>query len=102
VWFKPPGWRPGDVAAKWPKPDFNIHHVERFDPLMTRGEQVLAGIVFVALLGTTTAFLWNAHRLSLLGQAGCAIAIVATLWLVGFVSERSVGQSGVRCPSTQA
>ena len=24
VWFEPPGWRPADVAARWPKPAFEL------------------------------------------------------------------------------
>ena len=29
VWFEPPGWRPADVAARWPKPAFDIAAVQR-------------------------------------------------------------------------
>jgi alkylglycerol monooxygenase len=28
VWFKPPGWRPADVAARFPKPAFDIAQVD--------------------------------------------------------------------------
>jgi sterol desaturase/sphingolipid hydroxylase (fatty acid hydroxylase superfamily) len=89
IWFNPPGWRPADVAAKWPKPAFDIGKVERFDPPMTRPAQTLAIAVFLILLGVTTAFLWNAHRLTLTQQGGCAAAVIICLWLVGWLSERS-------------
>ncbi|MDE2093347.1 MAG: sterol desaturase family protein [Burkholderiales bacterium] len=88
VWFKPPGWRPADVAAGWPKPPFRIDRLERYDPPMSRTAQALALAVFVALLGATTLFLWNAHRLSLAQQAASVAALVAGLWLVGWLSER--------------
>jgi hypothetical protein len=61
----------------------------------------LAVAIFLALLGATTAFLWNAHRMSLPQQALFAAAIVAGLWLVGLVSERPV-RGAARQPSPQA
>ena len=88
VWFKHPGWRPADVAAKWPKPAFDLRAVERFDPPMTRGAQLAAVAVFGLLLGTTTLFLWNAHRLTLPEQLASAASVIALLWLVGWLSER--------------
>ena len=27
VWLMPPGWRPADVAARWPQPAFNLAKV---------------------------------------------------------------------------
>ncbi len=88
VWFKHPGWRPADVAATWPKPAFDLRAVERFDPPMTRAAQVAAVAVFGLLLGATTLFLWNAHRLTWPEQLASAAGVVALLWLVGRLSER--------------
>ncbi len=88
IWFKHPGWRPADVAAKWPKPAFDIRKVERYDPPMSRGAQLAAVAAFGVLLGATTAFLWNAHRLSLAQQVAIAAVVVGLLWLVGWLSER--------------
>ena len=88
IWFKPPGWRPADVAARWPKPAFDIRRVERFDPPMSRGAQLAAVAVFVLLLGATTALLWNAHRLTLAQQLGGAAGVIALLWVIGWLSER--------------
>ena len=90
VWFKPPGWRPADVAARWPKPAFEIGRRERYDPPMSRAAQGLALAVFVALLGATALFLWNAHRLTPALQAASAAAMIAGLWLVGWLCERTV------------
>ena len=36
VWLKPPGWRPADVAARWPKPPFAVDAFERYDPPASR------------------------------------------------------------------
>ncbi len=86
VWFKPPGWRPADVAARFPKPAFRIER-ELFDPAMGRGAQWAALAMFLALLGATSAFLWNAHLMSVAQQAAWALGILAGLWLVGVVCE---------------
>jgi sterol desaturase/sphingolipid hydroxylase (fatty acid hydroxylase superfamily) len=101
VWFMHPGWRPADVAAAWPKPAFEIAKVERFDPPMSRAAMGFAFAIFLAMLGATTAFLWNAHRMSLLQQALFAAGIVAGLWLIGLVSDRPP-RAAAREPSPQA
>jgi len=93
VWFMHPGWRPADVAQRWPKPAFDIARVERFDPPMSRGAQALAIVLFIAVLSATTLFLWFAHRLTLLEQAAAAAAIFAALWAVGRVCERTAHTS---------
>jgi sterol desaturase/sphingolipid hydroxylase (fatty acid hydroxylase superfamily) len=87
VWLKPPGWRPADVAARFPKPAFEMAGVQRFDPPASRGAQVLAALLFGAVLLGTTLLLWNAHLLSAGVQAGGVAAILFLLWAVGALSE---------------
>jgi sterol desaturase/sphingolipid hydroxylase (fatty acid hydroxylase superfamily) len=82
VWLKPPGWRPADVARRWPKPDFDIARVQRFDPPLDRGAAAAAAALFVVLLGATATLLWNAHHLGLPALGGGAAAILAGLWAV--------------------
>ena len=89
VWFMHPGWRPADVAARWPTQAFDIAAVRRFDPPMSRSAQMTAVVAFLALLAGTTAFLWNAHRMSFGEQCAGAAALVAGLWFVGWLSGRS-------------
>ncbi|MBS0447437.1 MAG: sterol desaturase family protein [Proteobacteria bacterium] len=88
VWIKPPGWRPADVAARWPKPAFDIDRVERYDPPLSRAAAWLAASLFVAVLAATTTFLWNAHRLSPAQQALAAVGLVGGLWAIGRICER--------------
>ena len=87
VWFKPPGWRPADVAARFPRPAFDITARRRFEPAVSRRASALAAALFVALLGATSLFLWHAHRLATPWQLAGAAAIVAGLWLVGRLGE---------------
>jgi sterol desaturase/sphingolipid hydroxylase (fatty acid hydroxylase superfamily) len=85
VWFKHPGWRPPDVAARWPKPAFELDAVTRYDPPLSRAAAWAALGLFVGVLAATTAFLWFAHTLTLAQQAVAAAGIVAALWGVGVV-----------------
>jgi len=83
VWLKPPGWRPADVAARWPKPAFDIRAVQRFDPPLPSRAALAASALFVLLLAATALLLWHAHLLSGTLMWGGAAAIVAGLWGVG-------------------
>ena len=83
VWLKPPGWRPADVARRWPKPAFDIRRVQRFAPPLGRGAAIAASVLFVVLLGATAVLLWHAHRLGLPALGGGALAILAGLYAVG-------------------
>ena len=85
VFFMHPGWRPADVATRWPKPAFDISTVRRYDPPLARSAAFGAATLFVALLVATALFLWNAHRLSLAESAGAASAIVLGLCAVGSI-----------------
>ena len=96
-----PGLAAGRCCGAWPKPAFEIEKVERFDPPMSHPAMWVAVAIFLAMLGATTLFLWNAHRMSLPQQALAAAGIVAGLWLVGLVSERPPREAA-RQPSPQA
>ena len=87
VWFLPPGWRPADVAARWPKPAFDLTAVQVYDPPMSRSAAALAVALFLALLSATSVFLWIAHTLTLSQQALGVVAIVALLWAVGAITQ---------------
>jgi sterol desaturase/sphingolipid hydroxylase (fatty acid hydroxylase superfamily) len=87
VWLKPPGWRPADVAAQWPRPAFDIKRRRRYDPPITEQAGWVAATLFLVVLGLTTLLLWNAHQLAPWLLALLALGVVALLWAVGFVTE---------------
>lgn len=87
VWFKPPGWRPADVAERFPKAPFDLSRLERYDPPMPPWAQWAAGALFMVLLGATAAFLWQAHTLSLGAQVAGVALIVLGLWGVSVLSS---------------
>jgi alkylglycerol monooxygenase len=96
VWFRPPGWRPAELHARFPKGAFVPGAVPRYAPAMAAGRRNAAAALFVAAIGVTSLVLWNAHRMAPLQLAGAAASVLVMLWLVGWVSEH--GEAGVRAP----
>ncbi len=88
LWLKPPGWRPADVAARWPRPAFDVHTVQRFDPPLSSAAALTAAALFGAVLLATSGFLWFAHTLTGWQQALGAAGIVALLVCVGGLTGR--------------
>jgi hypothetical protein len=95
VWLKPPGWRPADVASRWPKPAFDIGSVQRFDPPLSPRAALLSCMLFVAALVGLGLFLWFVHRLSLAEQLLGGAIIVGALWAIGVLTQsRSMALAG--------
>ncbi len=96
VWLKPPGWRPADVAERFPKPAFRIEAVRRYDPAMSPAAQAVALLLFVALLGSVCVLLWFAHQWSMPTLLAGTALVVAGLWCVGRLGEgRAAGGNGI-------
>ncbi|RTQ32238.1 hypothetical protein EJP69_23510 [Variovorax gossypii] len=87
VWIKPPGWRPADVAARFPKPAFDIARVTRYEPAVSAGVQWFAGIQFLLLIGFAVVFLWFSDQMPLAKSAVWLAALTAMLWAIGGVLQ---------------
>ena len=83
LWLKPPGWRPLDVAQRFPKAAFDILQVQRFEPRTAHWAKACSAALLLLLLGAATAVLWFAHLLPLWLQALAAALILAGLCLMG-------------------
>ena len=83
IWFKPPGWRPADVTARFPKPPFDITRLERYHPPMSRALMWFGAVQFVVLLQGVALFLWYADGLPALQSAVWLGALATGLWAVG-------------------
>jgi hypothetical protein len=91
VWIKPPGWRPADVAARFPKPDFDIAHA-RYNPPMSRALKLYVLVQFALMLAIGVDFLGAAPKLALPEAAAYAAYLVYSLWALGFLLEgRGIG-----------
>jgi alkylglycerol monooxygenase len=87
VWFKPPGWRPADVAARFSKPAFDLARIERYHPPVSRMVAWFGAIQFLALLHGVALFLWHADTLPLPHAVVWVAALSAGLWAVGAVLQ---------------
>jgi hypothetical protein len=60
IWFMPTGWRPADVAEKYPVPKINdIYHFEKYDPKASVALHAWCWIQLVALLLFISYFFAN-------------------------------------------
>jgi sterol desaturase/sphingolipid hydroxylase (fatty acid hydroxylase superfamily) len=76
VWFAPPGWRPADVAARFPKQAYDPHRdFVRFDPARGLGLSLYCLVQFTALIAA------NSHFLNVLSKAGLATTVAYFLYI---------------------
>lgn len=60
LWWKPTGYRPADVAAKYPVPKIeDVYHFEKYDPHVSTGVKVWAWVQLTILLLLLTYFFSN-------------------------------------------
>lgn len=86
IWIAPPGWRPADVAAKWPSTPFDLNR-PLYHPPLSRLAQQYCLLQFTGLLLVTTHFLAAHHAMSLLHGVGYALWLGAGLWIIGGLME---------------
>lgn len=79
IWFAPPGWRPADVAERFPKGGFDIARAE-YDPPLSRPMRAYALLHFLLLLALGVHFLSVAPSLD--GSSACLFAVFVAVGLV--------------------
>lgn len=112
VWLKPPGWRPADVAERFPKPPFDMAQMQQqgpYYPPMSRAVQGFALVQFGLLLAGVAAFLWQADAAPLAHNAVWFAVLLASQWALGAVMQGRMGmgmalllQSGALATATNA
>ncbi|MBU4424744.1 MAG: sterol desaturase family protein [Gammaproteobacteria bacterium] len=91
VWIKPPGWRPADVAQRFPKPAFSMARMALYHPPMSRAVQWFALVQFVLLLAGVAAFLWQADAAPLAHNAIWFAVLLTVQWSLGAVMQGRIG-----------
>lgn len=109
VWLKPPGWRPADVAERFPKPAFSMAQMQLYHPPMSRAVQWFALVQFGGLLAGVSAFLWQADAAPLAHSAVWFGVLLVSQWALGAVMQGRIGmlmalmlQSGALATATSA
>ncbi len=87
LWLKLPGWRPADVAARWPKPAFELARVERYDPQVGRAAQAAALGLFALAVAGLGLFLWYLEQLAPALRVAAAAALIALLWAIAALTQ---------------
>ncbi|KRD42408.1 hypothetical protein ASE52_22460 [Acidovorax sp. Root275] len=109
VWIKPPGWRPADVAERFPKPAFSMAQMVPYHPPMSRAVQWFAVVQFALMLAGVAAFLWRADSAPLAENAIWFATLLVAQWALGAVMQGRIGmlmalvlQSGALATATSA
>lgn len=92
VWFMPPGWRPADVAERYPQPAFDVARVP-YDPPATNTARAAAIVLFLATAVGCGFFLWDAEAMSLGMRFFWTALLIVPLCGVGWLLERSGARS---------
>jgi hypothetical protein len=88
VWFAPPGWRPADVAARFPKSPYDpLRDFARFDPPRNLTLSCYALAQFVVLMAANSHFLALLPRQAGLWNVAYFAFILASLVTLGGVLE---------------
>jgi alkylglycerol monooxygenase len=88
VFLKPPGWRPADVAAKFPKPAFQMGTAFlKFDTPLPRHVQIIGAAAFTLLLQAVAVFLWLADGLGSVQLWAGVLGLTLALWVLGALMQ---------------
>jgi hypothetical protein len=92
VWFAPPGWRPPDVAARYPKASYDPHlDFVKYDPPRNALLSAYGLVQFVVLIGANSHFLALLPKQAAVLNVAYFIYILATLVCLGGVLENRRG-----------
>ena len=91
VWFKPPGWRPADVAARFPKTAVRHRAGAALPAAGDAGRGLVRGRAVRRAAGRRRGFLWHADQMPLSQSAVWLAALSAGLWAVGAVLQGRIG-----------
>ena len=68
IWFKPTGWRPADVAEKYPVPKINDpYHFKKYNPSVSQGIEIWAWVQMIVMLLLLTYFFGNIASIGMPG-----------------------------------
>lgn len=88
VWYAPPGWRPADVTARFPKAAYDPHRdFSRFDPPRSLGLSLYVLAQFAVLLAANSQFLALLPKQSAAWNVAYFVYLLLSLALLGGLLE---------------
>ncbi len=87
VWIARPGWRPEDVAQRYPKPAFAIESVRKFETSLSPFAKGYCLLQFVLIVAGGTHFLAIVKTLDTNQSALYGIFVIGSLWILGGLLE---------------
>ncbi|MGE8503120.1 MAG: sterol desaturase family protein [Pseudomonas sp.] len=94
IWFMPTGWRPADVAARFPQEKTDLSRFVKFEVSLGRGQQCYAALQFVVYLLGGTWLLAQAEVLTPVGMLlGCAWVALGLYSIGAWLENRSWAMS---------
>jgi hypothetical protein len=96
VWIAPPGWRPADVAARYPKPAYDpLVDFEKYDPARNAVLSWYAFAQFAILIVLNSHFLGLLQKQSMAWNLAYFMVILTGLLCVGGILENQTRWLGV-------
>ncbi len=90
VFVRRPGWRPADVAARFPKAEFRLP-LAKFAPPLPRELGLYCLVQLIIVLGFGSRFLTLEPGLSRLAALAWLAGLLASLWIIGGLAEGRAG-----------
>lgn len=88
IWFRRTGWRPGDVAAQFPKQTSSLSTFRKYNPAIATTVRLYVVAQFIVSIGIA---LWLSLRFAEVGPRGVLIPCVllwTQLYTLGLLNER--------------
>ena len=92
VWFAHPGWRPSDVAARFPKPPYDLaRDFHKFDPVRSTALSAYGFVQFLAIIPANSHFLAVLKTQSHAANIGYFVFLMVSLVTLGGLLENRRG-----------
>ena len=93
IWFKPPGWQSAEMAARAPRPPFDIQRVSATPLPVSAKVRRFAALQFGLLLTGSGVFLWFNSDWPIRQSATWFAVLLAGLWALGAVLQNRTTRS---------
>jgi sterol desaturase/sphingolipid hydroxylase (fatty acid hydroxylase superfamily) len=95
IWFMPTGWRPADVAERYPVPKINdVYHFDKYDPKASPALHAWAWFQLLALLGFISYFFANIASIGTPNMFYCGAFIFLFVYALTDLMDRNATAIG--------